>query len=182
MIDDDERVLAERARRGDERAFAELVDRCAPNALRVATVVLGSAEGADDAVQDATIRSWRAITGLDPQRGFRSWYLRAVANTARNDRRSRGRRARLALRALPEAVPADPEASAVTSEERRVVLHALNRLDAADRLVIALRYFEDLPVTEVAQVLDCPEGTVKSRLSRAMARLRAELPAPEILR
>lgn len=176
---DDERGLAERARHGDERAFAELVGRCAPSAQRVATIVLGTLDGADDVVQDATIRSWRAITGLDPQRGFRSWYLRAVANTARNDRRSRGRRARLALRAVPDTNPADPEATVVTSEERRVVLHALNRLDAADRLIIALRYFEDLPVSEVAHVLDCPEGTVKSRLSRAMTRLRAELPARE---
>ena len=63
----------------------------------------------------------------------------------------------------------------VTADEREVVVAALNRLDAMERLVIALRHFEQLTEQEMAEVLDCPRGTVKSRLSRAMARLRAEL-------
>lgn len=176
MIDDD-RTLASRARSGDERAFAALVDRHRTSALRVATVVLGDHTGADDVTQDATLRAWRAIATLDPERGFRAWYLRTVANTARNERRARGRRTALALRRPPsDRAPDDPEASAITTEERQTVLDALNRLDTDDRLVLALRYFEDLAIADIAEVLGCPDGTVKSRLSRATARLRGHLP------
>ena len=75
---------------------------------------------------------------------------------------------------LPEN-PTDPADHAITATERDVVVAALNRLDADARLVIALRHFEQLSEREMADVLGCPAGTVKSRLSRAMARLRADL-------
>lgn len=177
---DDERSLATRARNGDERAFAILVDRHHAGARRVATVVLGHHEGVDDVVQDATLRTWRAIDTLDPDRGFRAWFLRTVANTARNERRSRGRRAALTLRRpAPERAPDDPEASAITNDDRQRVLAALNELDTDDRLILSLRHFEDLAIAEIAHVLGCPDGTVKSRLSRATARLRAQLTSAE---
>ena len=103
--------------------------------------------------------------------------FRIVANTARNDRRARGRQAHLAMRVAGASGGADGsiEDEVVSADERRVVLAGLNRLASADREVIALRYFEDLSEAEMATVLDCPPGTVKSRLSRAMQRLRAEL-------
>jgi RNA polymerase sigma-70 factor (ECF subfamily) len=153
------------------------VSRHRSSALRVATVVLGGAVDADDVVQTASERAWRAIGDVDAARGFRSWYLRVVANTARNQRRGRWRRRRAELRLAvhPQHSPADPVDDTVTATERDVVVAALNRLDADARLVIALRHFEQLSEREIAEVLDCPVGTVKSRLSRAMARLRAEL-------
>lgn len=171
--------MVRRARAGDADAFGELVARCSVSAHRVATVVLGTVVGADDVVQDATLRVWRSIEGVDPMRGFRSWYLRAVANTARNHRRGRGRRAALNLRAEhePKAQAPGPEDRAVTASERDCVLSALNALGERDRLVVALRYFEQLTEAEMASVLDCAPGTVKSRLSRALKRLRAELPS-----
>jgi len=166
-----------RAQEGDAAAFEELLAAHRSSALRVATVVLGSAHGADDVVQDASVRAWRSVSGVDAERGFRSWYLRVVANTARNDRRSRSRRAALALRlaAQPGRDMADPEEHAVTDTDRRRVIDAMNRLDRDDRLVIALRHFEQLSESEMADVLGCPDGTVKSRLSRAMSRLRVQL-------
>lgn len=115
---------------------------------------------------------------FDPTRPFRPWFLRIVANLARNDRRARGRRARLDVRAASAdagRAVATPEDIAVGDAERRRVLEALNRLDRDDRLVVALRYFEQLSEAEMAETLDCPPGTVKSRLSRAMARLRTAL-------
>lgn len=140
----------------------------------MATVVLGTTEGAGDAVQTATLRAWQARNRIDPDRGFRAWYLRIVANTARNDRRSRSRRAALAVKvaATPPNQGVTPEAAAVTATEREIVLRGLNRLAAEDRLVLALRFFEDMTQADIAQVLDCPIGTVKSRLSRATSRLR----------
>jgi RNA polymerase sigma-70 factor (ECF subfamily) len=147
------------------------------SALRVATVVLGDAVDADDVVQTASERAWRAIADVDAARGFRAWYLRVVANTARNQRRGRWRRRHAELRVAVRSSsgPADPVDDTVTASEREAVVAALNRLDAQARLVIALRHFEQLSEREMAEVLDCPAGTIKSRLSRAMGRLRAEL-------
>jgi RNA polymerase sigma-70 factor (ECF subfamily) len=138
---------------------------------------LGSPTDAEDVVQAASARAWRAIGDVDALRGFRAWYLRAVANTARNHRRGRWRRHRAELRvaARPSYGPVDPVDDTVTATERDAVVAALNRLADGERLVIALRHFEQLTEREIAKVLGCPAGTVKSRLSRAMARLRVEL-------
>jgi RNA polymerase sigma-70 factor (ECF subfamily) len=183
--DDVEDTLVRRACRGDADAYGELARRHRPAALRVATVVLGTPEGADDVVQQALERAWRSLPRFEPGRAFRPWLLRIVANGARNDRRSRGRRAQLAVRATraepgdPGASPDSPEDRVVADAERRRVVDALNRLGTADRLVVALRHFEQLTEREMAEVLGCPPGTVKSRLSRAMGRLRTELDGEE---
>ncbi len=147
----------------------------------MATVVLGGADGADDVVQDASVLAWRFRASLDADREFRPWYLRIVSNAAKNTRRAWGRRARLELRvAAMASSPADrePEPAAVTDDERRLVVAALNRLRRNDRLVIALRFFEQMSEAEMAEVLACPAGTVKSRLARALVRLRQHLQSP----
>jgi RNA polymerase sigma-70 factor, ECF subfamily len=175
-----------RARQGDATAFGELVRRHQAAALRVATVALGTSEGADDVAQHAMERAWRAMPRFDARRAFRPWLLRIVANAARNDRRSRGRFARLAVRAASHtpcgngtASAVDPEEAILADVERQRVVEALNRLRTEDRVVIALRHFEQLSEREMVDVLDVPNGTVKSRLSRAMTRLRAELDRDE---
>ena len=138
-----------RARQGDAGAYGELVRRHQPAAVRVATVVLGTTERADDVVQQAMVRAWRAMPRFDERRAFRPWLLRIVANAARNDRRARGRFARLAVRAASHAsngngAASDPQDAIVADLERQRVVEALNRLRAEDRLVIALRHFEQL--------------------------------------
>jgi RNA polymerase sigma-70 factor (ECF subfamily) len=167
-----------RAGSGDTAAFGELVARHRMSALRIATVVLGTATGADDVVQEADVRAWRARETIDADRPFRSWYLRVVANAGKNARRSFGRRAALevreTLRTRADVAP-DPAERAVTEAERRVVIAAVNRLGQQDRLVIALRHFEQMGETDMAEVLGCAPGTVKSRVSRAMSRLRQQL-------
>ena len=155
----------------DHSAFEAHVRAEAGSALRLATVVLGTSNGADDVVQVAMERAWSSISRYDTTRPFRPWFLRIVVNTARNDRRQRGRQAALRLRV--ERGRADAPASAVTSAEdevmgaldRQQVLAALNRLEVDDRTVLALRYFEQFGEAEMADVLRCPAGTVKSRLS-----------------
>ena len=167
-----------RAGAGDAAAFGELVARHRSSVLRVATVVLGTSSGADDVVQDADVRAWRARNTIDPERAFRSWYLHVVANTGKNARRSFGRRAALELRDARASLPgvgADPADRIVTDIERQTVIAAVNRLRRDDRLIIGLRHFEQLGEAEIAEVLGCPTGTVKSRLSRAMERLRRQL-------
>jgi RNA polymerase sigma-70 factor (ECF subfamily) len=165
----------------EELSFEARLRAVWPVAQRVATVVLGTADGADDVVQIAMERAWRARRTYDSARPFVPWLLRIVTNTARNDRRRRGRQAALRRRAAGQAVlhAATPEDDAVTEDDRRAVLAALNRLEIDDRTVLALRYIEQLSEAEVAAVIDCPLGTVKSRLSRAKGRLRAHLVVSE---
>jgi RNA polymerase sigma-70 factor (ECF subfamily) len=164
-------------RPADPTSFDARVRQTVPSALRLATVVLGTRDGADDVVQIAMERAWSAFDRYDQDRPFRPWFLRIVANTARNDRRQRGRRAALRVRAEHQRgdVQTSAEDDVLTVLDRTRVLAALNQLDVDDRTVIALRYFEQLGEAEMAEVLECAHGTVKSRLSRARQRLRQHL-------
>ncbi len=148
-------------------------------AFRAAFVITGSAAEAEDAAQDAFVKAYFALSRFRPGAPFRPWLLRIVANEARNRRVAMGRRAGLALR-VAQAAPAgatdpSPESSALVAEERNELLAAVNSLRDEDRLVVAYRYFFDLSEAEMAAALGCPRGTVKSRLSRALARLRERM-------
>jgi RNA polymerase sigma factor (sigma-70 family) len=166
--------LVGRARRGEVSAYEELVRRYQGIAHRVAYLVTGDPAEAEDAAQQAFVKAYRALDRFDVERAFRPWLLRIVANEATNLRRSAGRRASLELAAAREADPVapSPEVDAVARERREGLLRAVNELDEEHRRVIALRYFLELSEGEMAEVLGVPRGTVKSRLARAMARLR----------
>ena len=177
--DREEHRLVERARAGDASAFETLVRRYQELAFRTAYVVAGRGDEADDAAQEAFLKAHRALPRFRSGAPFRPWLLRIVANEARNRRRSAGRRERLAERAmterpLPEAVPS-PEAAVISEERRRTLLDAVNRLREEDQVTIASRYFLELSEAETAAALGCAVGTVKSRLSRALTKLRQEL-------
>jgi RNA polymerase sigma-70 factor (ECF subfamily) len=159
-----------------------LVRRHERVALRVATIVLGDHDGAHDVAQEAVLRAWRGLSGFRGGAPFGPWFLRIVANCARNDRRSRGRRARLALRAAGrrEVSTPSPEEHALVRDDTARVVAAMNRLSDMDRLVLALRHVEGFTEAAMAEVLECAPGTVKSRLSRALDRLRAELESDDV--
>jgi RNA polymerase sigma-70 factor (ECF subfamily) len=169
----------ERARRGDASAFEELVRHYQEIAFRTAYLVVGDADEARDAAQDGFLRAHAALGRFRAGAAFRPWLLRIVANVARNRRRSAARRADLALRAFRDAASGDaapsPEALLLAAEQRNELLAAINGLREEDRLVITLRWFLELNEEEMAAVLDCPRGTVKSRLSRATVRLRSAI-------
>jgi RNA polymerase sigma-70 factor (ECF subfamily) len=171
--------LVTRAQRGDAAAYEEIVQRYQQVAFRTAYVITGSAADAEDAAQEGFIKAYRALgrfrAGADP----RPWLLQIVANEARNRVRSTGRRAQLELRLVERFRPGDaapsPEAAAVASEERKRLLELVKGLSEEDQLVIASRYFLELSGEETAAALGIAEGTVKSRLSRALARLRTRV-------
>jgi RNA polymerase sigma-70 factor (ECF subfamily) len=178
----EEAELVELAKRGDVRAYEELVERHRTLVYRTAYHITGSAADAEDAAQDAFVKAFFALRRFRSGAPFRPWILRIAANEARNRGRSARRRADLALRAaaaLGDASAPSPEAAALADEERRALAAAVARLPQRDRLAIACRYFLELTEAETAEVLGVRRGTVKSRLSRALARLRAELAAPE---
>ena len=178
---EDDRDLFARAQRGDTAAYEEIVKRYQQGAFRTAYVITRSAGDAEDAAQEGFIKAHRALgtfrTGAEP----RPWLLQIVANEARNRVRSAGRRHQLELRLAegyrPGGAAPSPEAAAVASEDSARLLGFVNALSDEDRLVITSRYLLELSGEETAAALGIPEGTVKSRLSRALARLRARVEA-----
>jgi len=175
-----EAELVARARDGDARAYEQLVEHYQATAFRLAWLLAGSAADAEEATQDAFLKAYRALDRFRAGAPFRPWLLRIVANEARNRRVAATRRERLALRAReqpPAQAAPSPEAALLDLDAREELLAALRQLDERDRLAIACRYFLDLSEAETAAALDCRRGTVKSRLSRALARLRTELEA-----
>lgn len=176
---DDESDLIERAKRGDGDAVEELVRRYQDVAFRVAYLITGDAEEAKDAAQSAFIKAYYALPRFRPGAPLRPWLLRIVANEARNRRTATGRHPTLALSAAADRPSGDaapsPEEAAIAGERRHALLAAVDGLREDERLVIAYRYFLDLSEAEMADALEIPRGTVKSRLSRALARVRGRL-------
>jgi RNA polymerase sigma-70 factor (ECF subfamily) len=171
--------LVERARDGDATAFAALVHDYKEVAFRTACLITRNAADAEDAAQVGLTKAWRALPRFRRGAPFRPWLLAFVANEARNRRRAEGRREGLSLRVgheLPsgDAAPS-PEGRAIAAEERAALLAALERLSDDDRLVLSCRYLLDLGEEETGEVLSLRRGTVKSRTSRALGRLREQL-------
>jgi len=172
-----------RARDGDLDAFEVLVARYTALAHRTA-VLLGAGADAQDIVQEAFVKAFRGLGRFRPDAPFRPWLLRIVANETRNAHRSAHRRTGAELRLAAEATAEDmaevvetPEGAALRAERRGELLDAVRALPEHQRLAVTCRYFLDLSEEETAAVLGWPRGTVKSRLSRALGRLRSELGA-----
>jgi RNA polymerase sigma factor (sigma-70 family) len=168
---------------GDSDAYAHLVDRHARTAVRTAAL-LGAGADAEDVVQEAFVKAYAALGGLRPGAPFRPWFLRIVANEAKNLHRSAGRRAARERRAwersepLLLAEPQDPALVALDEERRTQIVRGLGLLTPEQRDVVTCRYLLDLDEAETATVLGWPRGTVKSRLHRALRRLRDGLEQP----
>jgi RNA polymerase sigma-70 factor (ECF subfamily) len=179
LSDDQELIAAAKA--GDQGAYGQLLGRHQGVAFRAAYLITGSAAEAEDATQDACMKAWLALRRFRLEAPFRPWLVRIAINEARNRRRGAGRRAALVLRLGPESavVGSAPsaETEALAGERRAGLASAVGRLRGDDQLVIAARYFVGLSEAETAIALGVRRGTVKSRLSRALGRLQAELEA-----
>ncbi|WP_203416237.1 RNA polymerase sigma factor [Jiangella ureilytica] len=171
-------------RAGDRDAYAVVVRRYAADARRLA-VLAGAGPDADDVVQVAFVKAYRTLGSFRDGAPFRPWLLRIVLNEARNATRSArryraaaGRSSVLDAAALT-AVADDPATSALSAERRAELVAAVRALPEPQQRVVVCRYLLDLDEEETATVLGWPRGTVKSRLYRALRRLRAGLePAP----
>ncbi len=174
-----EEELVERARRGDGAAFGTLVREHEEIAFRTAYLITRNAADAEDAAQTALVKAFYALPRFRRAAPLRPWLLAIVANEARNRRRGGGRQEALTLRAYHELPSGDaapsPEGRLLAGEERAELLAALESLGEDDRLVLSCRYLLDLTEAETAETLSLRRGTVKSRTSRALERLRAEL-------
>jgi len=168
---DQQALWVAQALRGDQRAFAYLVDLYQAAVYNLCYRMLGNAPEAEDAAQETFVRVYRHLHKYDPQQKFSSWIL-AVASHYCIDRLRRRRIKWLSLDNVlalrPAATdPALPEETILQHESRAEVRDLLQSLPAEHRLVIVLRYWYDLSYVEIAQVVDSSESAIKSRLHRA---------------
>jgi len=169
----DETTLIRRAAQGDVAAWEPLVLAHQQAVFRLAYLLLGDADDAEDIAQETFLRAWDHLKRFDETRPLRPWLLSISANLSRNRRRSAGRYVSALVRAFreqPKEIPLDEDSAQRT--EANELWRAVQQLDLPDQQIVYLRYFLDLPVAETAEVLQIAEGTVKSRLSRALEKLR----------
>jgi len=160
--------LLSSAKGGDRFAFDELVGRFVNDAFRLAFGMLHDREAAEDAVQEAALRSWRKLGNLRPGTEMRPWFLAIVANQCRTMVRGRWWSVLRLDSPLKSSSPEFEDRVARGADLRA----ALRKLPIEHREALVLRYYLDLPLEEVAAVTGVPVGTVKSRINRALAAMR----------
>lgn len=160
---------------GGEDAFAAVFHQYKNLVFRTAFLLLNSEQDAEDALQEIFLRVYKALPTFDSAKGaFTTWIYRITVNYCLS-RRRRHRPPLLALDAVGARAFTDPVGFAEHAENKGTVLQAIAGLSDKLRTVLILRYYLDLSYKEIAEILDIPEGTVKSRLDRALNILRREL-------
>ncbi|MHB8629416.1 MAG: RNA polymerase sigma factor [Aggregatilineales bacterium] len=166
--------LIGRVRNGDASAYDLLVQQHQQAVFRLAYLLLGDPADADDVAQETFIRAFRSLNRFDETRPLRPWLLQITANLARNHHRAMNRY----LAVLQRIVSTDPDQFApiashdTPEDESQALWQTVRQLNRSDQEIIYLRYFLELSEAETAQTLAIAPGTVKSRLHRALGRLR----------
>ena len=169
----DESILIQRAANGDAAAWEPLALAHQQAVFRLAYLLLGDPDDAEDVAQETFLRAWNHLKQFDSARALRPWLLSIAANLSRNRRRSAGRYLAALTRAFRnEPASANIEEKSAQHMDANDLWKAVQSLSTPDQQIVYLRYFIDLSVAETAEVLQVAEGTVKSRLSRALEKLR----------
>jgi RNA polymerase sigma-70 factor (ECF subfamily) len=179
-----DRELVYAARENDMLAFDALFYRYKDGIFRLGLAITKDPSAAEEIVVDTFTRAHRALARLEPEGSLRPWLYRVAVNLSYNRRPRKG----LIISTLEDATEEvmesgerSPSSLAELAELRRVVLAAIDTLGPKHKVVVVLHYLNGLNLAEIAQVVDCPIGTVKSRLHYALRRLRAHLAAhPEL--
>ena len=172
-----DRDLIERCQAGHDSAFEDLVRRHQGRAVNVAWQLLGNWEDALEVAQDAFVRVYRTLDGFRGDCEFTTWLYRIVVNLAHNKHRWWRRRGRAQTETLDgdrqfAAPTVPPDAAAVQNEFSRRLSEKIAALPVSFRDILVLRNVEGLSYEEIAAVLECSLGTVKSRIARAREALR----------
>lgn len=172
-----ELLLISRARGGDREAFGELVEQYRDNVYRLAYRMCGNAYDADEAAQEAFVAAWRALPNFRGDAKFSTWLYRLTTNAAIDVMRREKRHQTVGDGEMVDlADDADsPQETVERTEQQEAVQKALSTLSEEYREVLLLRYMEELDYAEIAEVLQLPSGTVKSRINRAKAALKTAL-------
>jgi RNA polymerase sigma-70 factor (ECF subfamily) len=176
-VDVDQRALVEQARQGDHDAFTALAGEAISRLDAAARLTLRDSELARDAVQDALVRAWRDLPGLrDPER-FDAWLYRLTINACFDLARRRQRRS-IEVELTPIAAPIVTDIAGDVAD-RQLLDVAMRHLPAEGRAIVVLHYYLGMPISDVALALGIPMGTAKSRLSRALDRMRMTIDGAE---
>ena len=168
-----ERILVSRCQSGDERAFEEIVSTYGPRLRYYLLKQLGNTEAADDVLQEVWFDVYRGIVRLRQPDAFRAWIYRIARDRA--FRALRRARVPCQLADAADLTAAEVDDNSFSAEDARRVHAALDRLSPLHREVLLLRFIEDLPYDDIAQITGCPSGTVKSRIHHAKRLLRQEM-------
>jgi RNA polymerase sigma factor (sigma-70 family) len=174
VLGGDEQLLAA-ARTGDQACFERLIGPHIAVAYRLAAAMLNDAGHAEDAVQEATLRAWRSIHQVRSSAQVKGWFLTIVANRSRSLRRARW----WTVIRMPETRSGLPS-PADAADRREDLSRALGRLSPEERAAIFLRFYEDMSSREVGVALGITATAARSRIHRALRRLRVDLAEEEL--
>ena len=155
-----------------DAAFRRLADRHLETSYRLACAILGNSTEAQDATHDAFVQAWRSWPSLRDPAKFEHWFSRILVNTCRNHLR---RKSRWRTQDLSDDLATAPGDAMGQALDRDVLGSAISKLSPDHRLVVALRFYRDLTIEEIARQLDIRPGTVQSRLHYAMKHLHGAL-------
>jgi RNA polymerase sigma-70 factor (ECF subfamily) len=173
-----DREIVIRAREGDHDAFARLAAASIGRLNAIARLILHDATAAEDAVQEALVDAWRDLRSLRDPDLFDAWLTRILVRACQDARRRVRRRGQMELQIdTPVGFAFDDAETAVANADR--LERGLRRLTVDQRTVLVLTFYLDLPLADAAAILNIPIGTMKSRLNRSLAALRAAIDAVE---
>ena len=181
----DEKLIIEQVLTGDNDAFGQLVELYQGKVYNLALRMCGNPDDAFDLAQESFFRAWRGLAGFQQESAFSTWLFRLTSNVCLDWLRAKKRRPTVSLTSVEEGdeeaqidVPdpaKGPEELVIAAEDRAALAKAMNELPVEYREILTLRAINDLSYTEISEILKLPEGTVKSRLSRARLALRNKL-------
>ncbi|MEM9017684.1 MAG: sigma-70 family RNA polymerase sigma factor [Verrucomicrobiota bacterium] len=173
---EDESSLALEAARGDESAFRLLVERFESRVVRLAFRISDDFHAAEDIAQESFVRAYQSLHSFDPDKGnFSSWLFRITKNTALNHRRKRIPIPADIDESSQQGREASPDFTCERIDEMRRLDVALNQLKEPYRSTFILAEIDERPLKEIATIEEVPLGTIKSRISRARAKLKLSL-------
>jgi len=177
----DEFELIQRCQRGETQAFGILVQQHMKSAYFIALGLVGSHETALDLSQEAFVRAFRSIQKFDPQRKFFTWFYQILRNLCFNSIRNKARQAapfsEIGTNQINQIIDSSQNAdeNLERDELKEILWQALNSLKPHEKEIIVLKDFQDLSYKEIATILQCPVGTVMSRLFAARKTLKTKL-------
>ncbi len=171
-----ERELVEQAQRGDQEAFAALVDLSADRLYSVAYRILRDPARADDALQNALIAMWQRLPELRGPDRFEAWTYRMIVHASYREA-EQARRLTARVRRLSVGAPGDGDGPLDAIASRDELDRAFRELTPEHRAVVVLRHFVGLPIAAIAETLEIPVGTAASRLHYAVRSMRAAVEA-----
>lgn len=170
-----QRTLVELAMDGDIDAYSELVRASHPRLFGIAQLILRDTDRAQDAVQDALLLAWRHVRSLRDPDAWDAWLRRLTVRACYKVARAHRRRTMVEVHVVPEPGSVREPDAALGVIERDWLGRELDRLELDQRVVLVLHYYLDMPISQVAEVIDVPYGTAASRLHRGLEAMRASI-------